>query len=77
MAILPPRPAGAPSPFSGNLIIFGVGPRASSNQPSQSASAAGSASTESDEDDMQGKSEEAQRDYRQALSALRPSTDKE
>lgn len=52
-----------PGPFSGNLIIFGVGPGGVS-KPSllkPSGSALGSVSSENESEDMQGKSEEAQR----------------
>ncbi|WP_415519647.1 MAG: hypothetical protein ACEB74_04860 [Desulfovibrio aminophilus] len=42
--ILPPRPSGAPGPFSGGQIIFAVGPRGiskpNSTQPSPATSEA-------------------------------------
>lgn len=70
MAVGRMQKPGEPGPFSGNSVIFGVAPRTSS-----SASLAGAqnppASTSTDEeDDMQGKSAEAQSQYQRALLRL-------
>lgn len=79
MAILPPDPPGTPSPFDGNLIIFGVGPRASSTKPSQSVSAEpGSASVMTEEEmaeqrEMMRKTDEAMSRYK-FRSTGKPST---
>ena len=59
MAILPPRPPGTPGPFSGNLIIFGVGPRASSTMPSPSKSEAAEPSADDFASQAQGRMMEA------------------
>ncbi len=52
------RKPGEPGPFSGNLVIFRVGPRVSAKSPSPGTSEAEADSAPAGKDDTRGKSED-------------------